>query len=111
MKKILLLLALAGGGYYLFGMPKKDSTNVAGTTTDGELTPQSVMTMYNNSIVIDKDGIWFRVLNGKLALAGNGQASLDAFNAANNNKPYVNVPISVWGWYAANDQSVFEASF
>jgi len=100
MKKVLILLGLIAVGGYFYSTRKKDSNAVAG---DEPMQLQNdFFTQYDNSIVVDKDGMWMVVQNGKI-FTFTDQKGLNAWQLANpeNATPIV-VDFPAWQQYAVN---------
>lgn len=99
MKKVLIIAALIGVGYYAFGK-KKD----AAPTSDSPILPgldieESVFTQYDNQVIVDQDGYWMLVKDGKL-FTPTSLETLQAWQNQNANKPsVVEVKESVWLTY------------
>lgn len=89
MKKVLIIAALLAGGYYLY------SQNNTVDTSDNPATT-SPLDKYNNQLIVDADGYWMLVKDGKLYTPVD-QASLTKWSAENPNQPTaLNVAESIW---------------
>lgn len=104
MKKVLIIAALIGVGYYAFGMKKEEFTPIS----DSPILPideideiqESVFTKYNNQVIVDKDGYWMLVKDGKL-FTPISLETLQAWQNQNSDKPsVVEVKESVWLTYS-----------
>lgn len=98
LKKVLLLGALIGAGFYVFGNNKSGST-----TTGTQSGTDDVLSTYDNYLLEDKDGYWMVVKNGKVY---NPATEKDFYDWQTNNPGRVyptQLPISIWTVYANTD--------
>ena len=105
MKKILIFGLLLGTGYYVYS---KSKNPIASTNTHpGGLLPpdedgfiKNVQTPYEGRVIVDKDGYWMLVKNGKLKTPTD-LASLQKWQKENPTvADAVNVNTSVWLTYS-----------
>lgn len=111
-KGVLILGALAFGAFVfkdkLFGQTAAtDALPIADAS--GQITAENIFS-FNNRVFYDASGIWFLVRDGKLYTPA-GQASLDAFVAANPGATFDQLPFDVWKYWAAKDNTKFGGSF
>lgn len=78
MKKFLVVALLLGGAYAVFGGTKKTENNSVDSfpTIDEFGENADFLTKYNNQIVIDVNGYWSVIENGKLRPASNDDLAL-----------------------------------
>lgn len=104
MKKILVLGALAGLGYYFMNKNKTADTSTTPTTTTPPATdpgyvantttptPAELFANYNGKVIVEAKGYWTIVENNKIRSAT--QADLDTGKYT-----VVNVPFDFWEVY------------
>jgi hypothetical protein len=93
MKKLAIALLVAGGLYYYFTKKKDNDTAPEDEQPQGLL---DVFKEFTNQVIVDSDGYWMLVKDGKLYTPKNIEA-LQAWQAANPTKPgVVEVAQQVW---------------
>jgi hypothetical protein len=94
MKKLAIALLVAGGLYYYFNRKKTDENTPEDEQQDVLLT--DVFKQYNNQVIVDIDGYWMLVKEGKL-YTPKSLETLQAWQTANPTKPgVVEVKYPVW---------------
>lgn len=103
MKKVLIIAAIIGVGYYAFGT-KKDAAPISESPilpgNEIDEIQESIFSLYNNQVIVDKDGYWMLVKDGKL-FTPISLETLQAWQNQNSDKPsVVEVKESVWLTYS-----------
>lgn len=93
MRNLAIALLVAGGLYYYFAK-KKDDNTLGDELAQNELTGD-VFRDYNNQVIVDSDGYWMLVKDGKL-FSPTSAETLNNWFSANLGKEAITLKQQVW---------------